>query len=84
MTLIRKINALVSTSKGPELFKKEKALVHFTSDNLGETLSIQAEGVQITVKYCDIERMVDRERAQHYTDGHLIIDETDGPEGSGA
>ena len=75
MTLIRNVKAIVTTSKEP--FKKCRALVHFTSDNLGETLSVQAEGVQITMKYGDIERMVDRERAQHYTDGHLIIDETD-------
>jgi hypothetical protein len=75
MTLIRNLKAFVSTPKEP--LKKCRALVHFTSDNLGETLSVQAEGVQITMKYGDIERMVDRERAQHYTDGHLIIDETD-------
>ena len=39
-----------------------------------------AEGVQITMKYGEIERMVERERAKHYTDGHLIIDETEEPE----
>ena len=75
MTLIRNVKAIVSTPS--ELIKKTKAMVHFTSDNLGETLSVQAEGIQITMKYADIERMVDRERAQHYTDGHLILDETD-------
>lgn len=84
MTLIRKINALVSKTKGPELFKKEKALVHFTSDNLGETLSIQAEGVQITMKYKYIEQMVERERSFKYGDGHFVIDETDRPEGDDA
>ncbi len=74
MTLIRNVKAIVSTPS--ELIKKTKAMVHFTSDNLGETLSVQAEGIQITMKYADIERMVDRERAKHYTNGHLIIDET--------
>jgi hypothetical protein len=29
------------------------------------------------MKYKYIEDMVKRERDQHYTDGHLIIDETD-------
>ena len=74
MTLIRNLKAFISTSKEP--LKKGRALVHFTSDDLGETLSVMADGIQITMKYGDIERMVERERAQHYTDGHLIIDET--------
>lgn len=75
MTLIRNLKAFISTSKEP--LKKGRALVHFTSDDLGETLSVMAEGVQITMKYKYIEDMVKRERDQHYTDGHLIIDETD-------
>ena len=75
MTLIRNLKAFISTSKEP--LKKGRALVNFTSDDLGETLSVMAEGVQITMKYKYIEDMVKRERDQHYTDGHLIIDETD-------
>ena len=78
MTLIRNLKAFISTSKEP--LKNGRVLVHFTSDNLGETLSVMAEGVQITMKYKYIEDMVKRERDQHYTDGHLIIDETDDPE----
>lgn len=75
MTLIRNLKAFVSTKKEP--LRKSHALVHFTSDDLGETLSVMAEGVQITMKYKYIEDMVKRERDKHYTDGHLIIDETD-------
>ena len=75
MTLIRNLKAFISTSKEP--LKKGRALVHFTSDDLGETLSVMAEGVQITMKYKYIEDMVKRERDCRYTDGHLIIDETD-------
>ena len=75
MTLIRNLKAFVSTKKEP--LKKGRALVHFASDDLGETLSVMAEGVQITMKYKYIEDMVKRERDKHYTDGHLIIDETD-------
>ena len=75
MTLIRNLKAFISTSKEP--LKKGRALVHFTSDDLGETLSVMAEGVQISMKYKYIEDMVKRERDMHYTDGHLIIDETD-------
>lgn len=78
MTLIRNIKALVSTPS--ELMKKSRAMVHFTSDNLGETLSVMAEGVQITMKYKYIEDMVKRERDKHYTNGHLIIDEGDAPD----
>ena len=75
MTLIRNVKAFVSTKNEP--LKKTRAMIHFTSDNLGETLSVKAGGVMITMRYYDIERMVERERDQHYTDGHLIIDETD-------
>ncbi len=82
MTLIRNLKAFVSTAKEP--FKKTRARVHFTSDNYGETLSVSAEGVQITLKYGDLERMVERERSFKYGDGHMIIDETDKPDGAEA
>ena len=75
MTLIRNVKAFVSTKSDP--LKKTRAMIHFTSDNLGETLSVKAGGVMITMRYADIEKIVQRERDQHYTDGHLIIDETD-------
>lgn len=75
MTLIRNVKAFISTKKEP--LKKGRAMVHFTSDNLGETLSVSAEGVQVTMKYNDIEKIVKRERDFKYKDDHLIIDETD-------
>lgn len=72
MTLIRKVKCLTSRSG----MRIVTGIVHFTSDNLGETLSIDADGIQITVRYEDIEEIVERERAKGYTDGHAIIDET--------
>jgi hypothetical protein len=71
MTLIRKIKGFTSKTG----LKKKPLVVHFTSDNLGETLSIGSEelDVQYTVKYSDIERIVAREREKGYKDGHLII-----------
>lgn len=75
MTLIRKVKGFVM--KGDRLnLKREPILVHFTSDNKGETLSMGAHGMQFTVRYEDIERIVDRERAKGYKDGHDIVDET--------
>ncbi len=71
MTLIRKIKGL-SNKNG---FKKIPVIVYFTSDNHGETLSLLADGHQITVNYADILSIVERERAKGYTDGHFIIDE---------
>ena len=71
MTLIRKIKGL-STSTG---MKTIPVIVYFTSDNHGETLSLMADGHQITVNYADILKIVERERAKGYTDGHFVIDE---------
>ena len=73
MTLIRKIKGFSSKSG----LKRIPVLVHFTSDNLGETLSLEADGHQITVKFKDIENIVERERAKGYTDGHFITSEVD-------
>lgn len=75
MTLIRNVNALVTAPR--KAIQMERAVVRFTSDNYGETLSLQAEGVMITVKYKDIEKIVARERSKGYKDGHCIVDESD-------
>lgn len=53
-------------------------LVQFTSDNLGETLSLAADGLQITVRYKDIESIVEYERAKGYTYGHGIEGDING------
>ena len=80
MTLIKNIKGLTSKHG----LKHVPILVHFTSDNIGETLSLAADGLQITVKYKDIEAIVARERAKGYADGHFIIDEREGDkDGSG-
>lgn len=73
MTLIRRIKGL-STSTGMKVIP---VIVHFTSDNHGETLSLMADGHQITVNYADILKIVERERAKGYTDGHFITNEVD-------
>jgi len=73
MTLIRKIKGL-SNKNG---FKKIPVIVYFTSDNHGETLSLLADGHQITVNYADILKIVERERAKGYTDGHFITSEVE-------
>lgn len=73
MTLIRYVKGFCSRTG----LKKVPILVQFTSDNLGETLSISStsDNIQLTVKYSDIEKIVAREREKGYKDGHLIIDE---------
>ena len=74
MTLIRKIKGFTSRTG----LKRVPLVVHFTSDNLGETLSIASEeqNIQFTVNYDDIMKIVAREREKGYTTGHGIIDET--------
>ena len=71
MTLIRNIKGFSNKSG----MKMVPVTVWFTSDNQGETLSLGADGHQITVSFSDIMRIVERERAKGYTDGHDIIDE---------
>lgn len=73
MTLIRNIKGFTNKTG----LKRVPVVVHFTSDNHGETLSLASEehGFQITVKYADIEKIVERERAKGYTNGHDVIDE---------
>lgn len=75
MTLIRNLKGM--TSRNGNLPRPNKVVARFTSDNIGESLSLEAGGVMIFVDYADIAKMVERERAQGYTDGHLIIDEGD-------
>lgn len=74
MTLIKNVKGFTSKHG----LKRVPILVHFTSDDIGETLSLAADGLQITVKYKDIEAIVARERAKGYTNYHYIIDETEG------
>ena len=57
--------------------KRVPVLVHFTSDNLGETLSLECQGTQITVRFSDIMQIVEKERAKGYTNSHEIIYEDD-------
>lgn len=73
MTLIRNIKGFTSKTG----LKRVPIVVHFTSDNMGETLSLGSENhnFQITVSYKDIERIVERERAKGYKNGHDVIDE---------
>ena len=75
MTLLRNLKGM--TSRNGNLPRPGKVVARFTSDNIGESLSLEAGGVMIFVDYADIAKMVERERAQGYKDGHLIIDEGD-------
>ena len=76
MTLIRNIKALITDDK--DLLRKGTAVVMFTSDDRGETLSIgDGATFQYTMKYADIEKMVEKERSFKYKKSHLIIDEGD-------
>lgn len=66
MTLVRKI-------KGFNGLRRSEVIVHFTSDNHGETLSLASGNTQITVNYKKIEEIVERERSKGYKDGHDIV-----------
>ena len=73
MTLIRHIKGMTNKDG----LDRVPLLVHFTSDDFGETLSIASEkhNFQMTMRYSDIEKIVERERAKGYTNGHLITEE---------
>ncbi len=73
MTLIRNVKGHYSDDRHNLL--KSKVVVRFTSDNAGETLSLECRGKQILVNYRDIERIVQKERSYGYKNGHDIIDE---------
>ena len=76
MTLIKNIKGFCSRTG----LKRVPVLVHFTSDNLGETLSLESQGTQITVNFADVLKIVEKERAKGYKDGHDITYEPDEPE----
>ena len=73
MTLIRVIKGFTSRDG----MKRVPLVIHFTSDDYGETLSVASEphNIQFTMKYSDIEKIVNRERAKGYTNGHGITTE---------
>lgn len=79
MTLVRNIKGMTNKDG----MKMVPLIVHFTSDDMGETLSIASErhNMQFTVRYKDIEKIVERERTRGYTKGHDIIDEGWGENG---
>lgn len=77
MTLIRNIKGWIMNG---ERVRRGVVIVHFTSDNRGETLSLGSGSVQFSVNFKDIEKIVERERAKGYTNGHAIIDEGWGEE----
>ena len=59
MTQIKEINGFVSDGKGME---GSKVVCRFTSDELGETLSLQAGNMLIGVAFEDIEKLIKKER----------------------
>ncbi len=73
MTLIRNIKGMTNKDG----LKIVPLVVHFTSDDMGETLSVACKkyNMQFTMRYKDIEKIVERERAKGYANGHFIIDE---------
>lgn len=75
MTLIRNLKGM--TSQHGNMPRPRTVVARFTSDDLGETLSLEASGVMITVNYADVAKLVMRERSKGYTKGHDIIDEGD-------
>lgn len=75
MTLVRNLKG--RTSQHGNMPRPRTVVARFTSDDLGETLSLEASGVMILVDYRDIAKMVQRERSYGYTKGHNIIDEGD-------
>ena len=75
MTLIRYVTGIMEDPD--DGLKKVKMLCHFTSDDLGETLSLSYGDLQLTCRYKEVEAIVKKERGYGYKNGHLIINEAD-------
>lgn len=58
-TEIKMIQGLVSDKTG---MGKGRVICRFTSDKYGETLSLEADGVMITVGYGDVETLIKKAR----------------------
>lgn len=76
MTLIRYVPGIME-DMDDQTFKMVKMLCHFTSDDLGETLSLSYGDLQLTCRYKAVEAIVKKERGYGYRNGHLIINEAD-------
>ena len=73
MTTIR----ILKGFKSADFSKRVPIYVAFTSDKIGETLSVGSGKNMYTLKYKPIEEMVKRERGYKYKNGHYIIDATE-------
>ena len=60
MTLLRNLKGM--TSQHGNMPRTRTVVARFTSDDLGETLSLEASGVMILVNYADVADMVGKER----------------------
>lgn len=75
MTLVRNLKGM--TSQHGNMPRPRTVVARFTSDDIGETLSLEASGVMILVNYADVAKLVMRERSKGYGKSHDIIDEGD-------
>lgn len=75
MTLVRNLKGM--TSQHANMPRPRTVVARFTSDDLGEALSLEASGVMIMVNYADVAKLVMRERSKGYGKTHDIIDEGD-------
>ena len=48
-----------------EHFKYAAVFVRFTSDELGETVSLEAEGLMIAVPYAAVEKIIEEARGEN-------------------
>lgn len=76
MTLIKNIGCLYCDSE--KILENQKATIRFTSDRMGETLSIQCMDKMFLVNYKEIEKVVKKERKMGYKrKEHFIMDDDD-------
>ena len=62
-TMKDKCPGFIAEARGHKMsFSRAIVTAHFTSDDRGETLSLEAGGVQITIPYEYVEKLIDRTR----------------------
>ena len=62
MTEIKVLDGMISDGKERE---RRKIVVRFTSDNWGESISLEAEGKMLHVPFGPVQKMIDVARKKH-------------------
>lgn len=69
-TMMEKCPGFIAEARGAKTsFSRMIVTARFTSDEEGETLSLEAGGVQITIPYEPVKKLIDRTRKSSKKEG---------------